>query len=95
MFKTNGQRRGESQKGKDSSFCHLHLMGRGLTGIPISLVIVFRKSSFPNVGSSPGIGNRQSGEKRIKPDGQVLADKTLKRIEKMIEIDLVSSDEDF
>ncbi|KAG5047804.1 hypothetical protein JHK85_008907 [Glycine max] len=54
-----------------------------------------RKSSFPNVGSSPVIGNRQSGEKRIKPDGQVLADKTLKRIEKMIEIDLVSSDEDF
>ncbi|KAH1252019.1 Protein MCM10 [Glycine max] len=54
-----------------------------------------RKSSFPNVGSSPVIGNQQSGEKRIKPDGQVLADKTLKRIEKMIEIDLVSSDEDF
>lgn len=51
-----------------------------------------RKSSFPNVGSA---GTRQLDVKRIKPDKQVLADKTPKSTEKMIELDFVSSDEDF
>ncbi|KOM42360.1 hypothetical protein LR48_Vigan04g255800 [Vigna angularis] len=54
-----------------------------------------RKSSFPNVGSSSVIGNRQLDGKRIKSDDQVLAAKTSKPTEKMIELDFVSSDEDF
>lgn len=54
-----------------------------------------RKSSFPNVGSSTFIRNRELDVKRIKRNGQVLADKTPKSTEKMIELDLVSSDEDF
>ncbi|ESW09341.1 hypothetical protein PHAVU_009G119500 [Phaseolus vulgaris] len=55
-----------------------------------------RKSSFPNVGSSSVIRNRQLDGKRIKPDGQVLAATTPKYTEKMIELDFVSSDdEDF
>ncbi|TKY75500.1 MCM10-like protein [Spatholobus suberectus] len=54
-----------------------------------------RKSSFSNVGSSAVIRNQQLDVKRIKPDGQVLADKTTKSTGKMIELDLVSSDEDF
>ncbi|CAJ1972973.1 unnamed protein product [Sphenostylis stenocarpa] len=53
-----------------------------------------RKSSFPSVGSSSVMRNRQLDGKRIKPDAQVLAAKTPKSTEKMIELDFVSSDED-
>ena len=61
-----------------------------------NLTYYFRKSSFPNVGSSSVIRNRQLDGKRIKPDGQVLAATTPKYTEKMIELDFVSSDdEDF
>ncbi|XP_027357091.1 protein MCM10 homolog [Abrus precatorius] len=54
-----------------------------------------RKSSFVNVGSSAVKRNRQLEVKIKKPDGQVLADKATKSAGKMIELDLVSSDEDF
>ncbi|XP_057436687.1 uncharacterized protein LOC130729076 [Lotus japonicus] len=53
-----------------------------------------RKSSFMNVGSSV-IRNQQFDVKRKKTDGQDLVDKTTKSSGKMIELDFVSSDEDF
>ncbi|RDX74764.1 Protein MCM10-like protein, partial [Mucuna pruriens] len=46
-----------------------------------------RKSSFSNVGSSAVMRNRQLDVKRMKPDEQILADKTPKSTEKMIELD--------
>lgn len=47
-----------------------------------------------NVGSSV-IRNQQFDVKRKKTDGQDLVDKTTKSSGKMIELDFVSSDEDF
>lgn len=57
------------------------------------LLVVFRKSSFVNEGSSAVVRNQHLDAKRIKTDGQVLVEKTT-CTGKMIEIDLVSSDED-
>lgn len=47
------------------------------------------------MGSSSVVGNQHLDGKRIKSDDQVLAAKTPKPSEKMIELDFVSSDEDF
>lgn len=52
-----------------------------------------RKSSFLNEGSSAVVRNQHLDAKRIKTDGRILVDKTT-CTGKMIEIDLVSSDED-
>ncbi|KAK2392938.1 protein MCM10 protein [Trifolium repens] len=54
-----------------------------------------RKSSSVNMGHSSLTRNRQLDVKRIKTEGQGLVDKTTKSTGKMIELDLVSSDEDF
>lgn len=59
------------------------------------LFIVFRKSSFMNMGSSTVVKTPQSDVKRAKTGGQVLVDKTTNSTGKMIELDLCSSDEDF
>ncbi|OIW14711.1 hypothetical protein TanjilG_33053 [Lupinus angustifolius] len=53
-----------------------------------------RKSSSVNVGSSEMMKNQHLDAKRVKTDGQVLVDKTTST-GKMIELDFVSSDEDF
>ncbi|CAL0326898.1 unnamed protein product [Lupinus luteus] len=53
-----------------------------------------RKSSSVNVGPSEMMKNQHLDAKRVKTDGQVLVDKA-KSTEKMIELDFVSSDEDF
>jgi len=92
----NVRRRGEMKK-TSILVCQLHLInaiGRGRT-YQFDFFFFFRKSSSPNVGSSSVIRNRQLDGKRIKPDGQVLAAKTSKCTEKMIELDFVSSEEDF
>ncbi|KAK4258486.1 hypothetical protein QN277_004929 [Acacia crassicarpa] len=52
-----------------------------------------RKSSSVNEGS-PATRDRHLGTKRIKAEGQALSDKTPRGSAKMIELDLVSSDED-
>ncbi|XP_045803621.1 protein MCM10 homolog [Trifolium pratense] len=54
-----------------------------------------RKSSSVNNGHSSLIRNQQLDVKRVKTEGQGLVDKTTKSTGKMIELDLVSSDEDF
>ncbi|XP_061372405.1 uncharacterized protein LOC133314895 [Gastrolobium bilobum] len=54
-----------------------------------------RKSSFMNVGSNAVMRNQPLDVKRIKTDGQASVDKTTKSTGKMIELDLVSSDDDF
>ncbi|GAU33635.1 hypothetical protein TSUD_310430, partial [Trifolium subterraneum] len=54
-----------------------------------------RKSSSVNKGQSSLIRNQQLDVKRVKTEGQGLVDKTTKSMGKMIELDLVSSDEDF
>ncbi|KAF7841221.1 protein MCM10-like protein [Senna tora] len=56
--------------------------------------VVNLKSSSVGVGSPAIIRNQHLDAKRIKTEGQALADKTKKGSEKMIELDLVSSDED-
>lgn len=43
---------------------------------------------------SPGTRDRHLGTKRIKAEGQALGDKTTGGSGKMIELDIVSSDED-
>jgi minichromosome maintenance protein 10 len=58
-------------------------------------MVIFRKSSSVNMGHSSLTRNRQLDVKRIKTEGQGLVDKTTKSTGKMIELDLVSSDEDF
>lgn len=81
----------------------MHVTGRATVealaySIPVSnmlFVVVFRKSSSVNMGSSAVKSKQESDVKRIKTDGQDLVDKTTKSTGKMIELDLVSSDEDF
>jgi len=59
------------------------------------LFIIFRKSSSVNVGYSSVIRNQQLDVKRVKTERQGLVDKATKSTGKMIELDLISSDEDF
>lgn len=80
----------------------MHVTGRATVealaySIPVSnmLFVVSRKSSSVNMGSSAVKSKQESDVKRIKTDGQDLVDKTTKSTGKMIELDLVSSDEDF
>lgn len=54
-----------------------------------------RKSSSVNMGYSSVIRNQQLDVKRVKTERQGLADKATKSTGKMIELDLISSDEDF
>lgn len=59
------------------------------------LFIIFRKSSSVNMGYSSVIRNQQLDVKKVKTERQVFVDKSTKSTGKMIELDLISSDEDF
>ncbi|XP_024633574.1 protein MCM10 homolog isoform X1 [Medicago truncatula] len=54
-----------------------------------------RKSSSVNMGYSSVIRNQQLDVKKAKTERQVFVDKATKSTGKMIELDLISSDEDF
>ncbi|XP_050881530.1 uncharacterized protein LOC127085026 isoform X6 [Lathyrus oleraceus] len=54
-----------------------------------------RKSSSVTTGHSTVIRNQQSDIKRVKTEGQSSVDKTTKNAINMIDLDLVSSDDDF
>ncbi|KAI4297764.1 hypothetical protein L6164_037632 [Bauhinia variegata] len=54
-----------------------------------------RKSSSVNMASSAITKNQHLNAKRIKTEGKVLVDESSKSTGKMIELDLVSSDDDF
>lgn len=57
--------------------------------------IIFRKSSSVTTGHSTVIRNQQSDIKRVKTEGQSSVDKITKNAINMIDLDLVSSDDDF